>query len=99
MVDPESGAQSPLITGLKTAIDVLAFNGGDDTDHLVLQHASAGPFFGSPGVLLRFATPSSAPTVVANCFTRPTSMVLDEKTGMVYITEFAGRVVGISVAP
>ena len=99
VVDPESGVQAPLITGLKTAIDVLAFNEGDDTDHLVLQHASAGPFFGSPGVLLRFATPNSAPTVVGNCFTRPTSMVLDEKTGMVYITEFAGRVVGISVAP
>jgi hypothetical protein len=99
VVDPESGTQAPLITGLKTAIDVLAFNDGDDTDHLVLQHASMGPFFGSPGVLLRFATPSSAPTVVASCFTRPTSMVLDEKTGMVYITEFAGRVVGISVAP
>ena len=96
-IDPESGDQAPLITGLKTAIDVLAINEADDTDHLVLQHASVGPFFGSPGVLLRFATPGSAPVVVANCFTRPTSMVLDEKTGMLYVTEFSGRLVSIAL--
>ncbi|HEX6624792.1 MAG TPA: ScyD/ScyE family protein, partial [Pyrinomonadaceae bacterium] len=97
-IDPQTGEHAPLIGGLKTAIDVLPITEGGDTDHLVLQHASLGPFFGSPGVLLRFETPESSPTVLANCLNRPTSMALDEKTGTLYVTELlTGRVVAIPI--
>ena len=105
-VDPVTGAQAPFITGLKTAIDVLPIRDGDDTDWLVLQHASVGAFFGSAGSLLRFETPGSVPTVIAGgpatapfCLTRPTSMALDEKTGTLYVTELGGRILAIPVAP
>lgn len=99
-VDPLTGATAPLITGLKTAIDVLPIAEEGDTDYLVLQHSSGpGPFFGGPGLLLRFEEPGVAPTVLANCLTRPTSMTLDEKTGTLYVTELGGRLVAIPVGP
>ena len=97
-VDPVTGEHAPLITGLKTAIDVLPITQGGDTDYLVLQHTSVGLFFGSPGLLLRFEEPSGQPTVLANCLDRPTSMALDEKSGTLYVTELlTGRVVAIPV--
>ena len=94
-VDPLTGAQSSFISGRKNAIDVLPIRDGDDTDYLVLQHASAGFFFASPGQVLRFETPTDAPTLVAGCLTRPTSMALDEKAGTLYVTEVEGRLVAI----
>jgi len=88
-VDPATGDQTPFITGLKTAIDVIAVGEGNDPVYLVLQHAS-GPIFGQPGLLLGFATPAGPSVVLANCLARPTSMVLDEATGTVYVTELIG---------
>jgi hypothetical protein len=99
VVDPTSGGHSTFIGGRKTVIDVLPIRDGDDTDYLVLQHASTGFFFGSPGQVLRFETPGDAPALVANCLTRPSSMVLDEKTGTLYVTEVGGRILAISVSP
>ena len=103
-VDPRTGSHSSFIGGLKTAIDVLPIRDGADTDWLVLQHASVGPFFGSAGTLLRFETPDGTPTVIAGgpdiapfCLTRPTSMTLDEKTGTLYVTELGGRIVTIPI--
>jgi hypothetical protein len=100
-VDPETGVHAPLITGLRTAVDVLALGEGGDTDYLVLQHSAPGgpplPPFANPGRLLRFEEPGEAPTVIANCLTRPTSMALDEKTGTLYVTTYGGRVVAIPV--
>jgi hypothetical protein len=87
-VDPSTGAITNLISGRKTAIDVLQISEGGDTDYLVLQLASPfGPFFPPPGLVLRFESPAAAPTTVASCLLRPTSMVLDEKTGTLYITQ------------
>ena len=86
-VDPVTGAATPFIVGRKSPIAVLPFRARGETSYLVLQHASAGPFFGSPGVVLRFGDPAGPPTVLANCLTRPTSMTLNEKTGTLYVTE------------
>jgi hypothetical protein len=96
-VDPVTGAQTPFITGRKTAIDTLSIKDGDDTDYLVLQHASVGLFFGGPGLVLRFETPGDAPILVANCLTRPSSMTLDQKSSTLYVTELGGRVVAIPI--
>ena len=58
-IDPETGAYSSLIDGLKTAIGVTQLPGTEG--YLVLQHSSGlAPFFGGPGVVLGFASPSSA---------------------------------------
>lgn len=96
-VDPATGSHSAFITGLKTAIDVQPVTGQGATEYLVLQHASAGPFFGSPGLLLRFPTPAGPPAVVANCMTRPTSMAFEAASRTAYVTEFQGRLLAIGV--
>lgn len=108
-VNPLTGNPTSFIAGLKTAIDVLPIRRHHDTDYLVLQHASAGPFFGSPGLLLRFETPAGPPAVIANCLNRPTSMTLDERSGTLYVAELVsvppgtpvlqGRIVAIPVIP
>jgi hypothetical protein len=99
-IDPLTGAHAPLITGLKTAIDVLAIPSGGASEYLVVQNASVGPFFGGPGLLLHFAAPDGPPTILADCLDRPTSMTLDAKTGTVYVTELnTGRLVAVSLVP
>ena len=96
-INPLTGDHSPLITGLRTAIDVLPIGGA----HLVLQHTSGTtilPPFTGPGLVLRFDTPGGPPTVVTNCLTRPTSMTYDERTGLLYVTELGGRIVEVAGA-
>jgi hypothetical protein len=94
-IDIATATQSVLIGNRKTAIDVIALDENGDVDYLVLQHASAGLFFGSPGLVLHFEDPSAAPTTVKGCLVRPTSMTLNRKTGTLYITEYGGRVVAL----
>ena len=94
-IDIASATQSVLIGNRKTAIDVIPLDEDGDVDYLVLQHASAGLFFASPGLVLRFEDPAASPTTVKGCLVRPTSMTLNKKTGTLYITEYGGRVVAI----
>jgi hypothetical protein len=97
-VEPSGGAQTPLITGLKTAIAVIRISSRGAHDLLVLQHSSGqAPFFGGPGLLLLFESPGAAPATLADCFTRPTSMVLDERTETIYLSEYlTGRIVAVN---
>ena len=94
-IDPETGAHAPILSGLRTAIDVLpSSDDGEKIDVFVLQHTSGPvlPPFSGPGTLTR--TDGSGTTVIANCFSRPTSMVRDDKSGAIYVTELVnGRVV------
>ena len=90
-IDPETGAHAPLLTGFKTAIAVAP----QGADYLVLHHTSGGPGpfpTAGPGGLLR-VTPGSAPSVIADCLSRPTSMAVDGKTGLVYVNELTPRLV------
>ncbi|HKZ81962.1 MAG TPA: ScyD/ScyE family protein [Pyrinomonadaceae bacterium] len=98
-VDLLTGNNSPFISGLKTAIDILPLRKHGDTDYLVLQHASAGPFFGSPGLVQFFEEPGGPPIPVANCLTRPTSMAFVQRRDTLYVTELDGRIVAIPFAP
>jgi len=98
-VDPVTGGHSAFISGLKTAIATVPVKDLANTDYLVLQHASIGPFFGGPGLLLRFASTDSTGAVITNCLTRPTSMALDAKSDTLYVTELSGRIVAIRVVP
>jgi hypothetical protein len=98
-VDPSSGAQSPLIGGLKTAIGVARTDVAGAGGYLVLQHSSGpAPFFGGPGVLLAFASPAASAQTLADCLARPTTMWVDERSGVVYVAEMlSGRVVVLSI--
>jgi sugar lactone lactonase YvrE len=98
-IDPATGAQAPLITGLKTAIGVMrTFERGDD-DYLVLQHSSGmGPFFGGPGQVLRVEAPGASAVVLADCLARPTAMLLDKKSATLFVTEMVtGRIVALAL--
>ena len=93
-VDPSTGAHAPFLTGFKTAIDVLPVSeDGESTDYLVMQHA-LGFILGGTGSLTRVPA-SGSPVVLTSCLTRPTSFTRDDKSGTVYATELAGRVVVI----
>jgi hypothetical protein len=96
-IDPSSGQQSSFISGLKTAIGVLETIEHGGARYLVLQNSSGpAPFFAGPGEVLRFQSPAASPTVLADCLDRPTSMVLDEKTGTLYVAELlTGRIVAL----
>jgi hypothetical protein len=96
-IDPATATQGVLIAGRKSAIDVLPLSDNFDLDYVVLQHASAGPFFGSPGQVLHFENPANPPTVVTNCLVRPTTMTLNRKTGTLYVTEYGGRLVAVNM--
>ena len=98
-VDASTGAQSPLIGGLKTAIGVAKSDLAGAGGYLVLQHSSGlGPFFGGPGVLLAFASPSATTQTLANCLARPTTMWVDEAGGVVYVAEMlSGRIVALRI--
>jgi hypothetical protein len=93
-IDPGTGVHAPVLTGLRSAIDVLVDD--DHTSLFVLEHGSGAllPPFSGPGSLTRRDAAGS--TVVANCLGRPTSMVRDERSGAFYITELVnGRVVKV----
>ena len=97
-VDPSTQEQSAFISGLKTAIGVTEIQNGGDADYLVLQHSSGpGPFFGGPGQVLLFESSDSTPTLLAGCLTRPSAMVFDDKTGVLYVAEIGGRVVALTI--
>jgi len=97
-VDPLTGRQADVITGLSSAIDVLPFKSKVDTDYLVLE-LSNDFLAGQPGLLLSLDTPGVAGDVVANCLITPTAMTLDEKTKTLYVTELAtGRVVVLPIS-
>jgi hypothetical protein len=91
-IDPGAGAHAPVVTGLRSAIDVLP--DGETASLFVLEHASGPllPPFSGPGSLTRMDPAGS--TVLASCLGLPTSMVRDERDGAFYITELMnGRVV------
>jgi hypothetical protein len=92
-VDPVTGTSTTFIAGRTTAIDVLPVMERGQSSYLVLQAASFGPFFGGPGLVLRFDAPAGPPTVVADCLAVPTSMTLDRKRSTLYVSEVEGRVV------
>jgi hypothetical protein len=94
-VDLSSGSHSPLIEGLTAALDVLPLaHGRNPPSYLVLQHASESFLEGNGHVV--HVRGDGSRMIVANCLSRPTSIVRDRRTGTLYITEIAdGRVVTI----
>jgi hypothetical protein len=92
-VNPSTGAATPLITGLTSAIDVLPVKEKGKISYLTLE-ISTNLLAGNPGRLQRFATPAGPGTVISNCLISPSSMVRDGDN--LYVTEiFTGRIIKI----
>jgi hypothetical protein len=100
-INPQTGDNTVFISGLRTAVGIMSLSEQSSTNYLVMQHTSGNtilPPFSGPGLLLHFENPTDPPTVIADCLTRPSSMVLDKKSGKLYVTEIAGRVVSLDIS-
>jgi hypothetical protein len=100
-IDPVTGSNTDFITGLRAVIGIMSLKEGASTEYLVLQHNSGNaifPIFSGPGLLLHFENPNDPPTLIADCMTRPTTMTLDKKSGKLYVSEHAGRVVVLNMS-
>lgn len=98
LVDPNTGANTPFITGLTSAIDVVPLPG--NAGFLTLEYSAdmlAGPASQPTGRLQWFAAQNAAPVVLTNTLNTPTRLEFDELTNTVFITEiFGGRIVKLS---
>ena len=98
-VDPVTGAQSDLLTNLRTSIAVLPLVDRGETDYLALENnfAPAPPFPPTGASVRRFETPGSSSVTVNGCtLYRPTSLARDPKGGAFYATELLrGNVVRV----
>ena len=88
-----NGTNAPFITGLTSAIDVLPANGGFFTLEFSVNQLSPAAL----GRMKFYASANATPTVVVSTLVTPTSMVRDDKTGTLYVTEITtGRVMKVS---
>lgn len=93
-----AGADAPFITGLTTAIDVLAVKSQGRASHFLTLEHSVDLVARLPGRIQLFVSPETTPIVIADCLQRPTSMAFSKKTGDLFVTEiFTGQVVKIDV--
>ena len=100
-INLQTGDNTVFISGLRTAVGIMSLSEQSSTNYLVMQHTSGNtilPPFTGPGLLLHFENPTDPPTVLADCLTRPSSMVLDKKSGKLYVTEIAGKVVSLDIS-
>jgi len=96
LVDPATGNQTPFVTGLTSAIDVMPIKSKANTALLTLEF-STDMLVPLPGRLSLYSSPSAVPSVVSSCLNTPTSMAQD-KDGQVYIVEiFTGRLLRVNL--
>jgi hypothetical protein len=99
--DLESGAESQMIGGLSSAIDVLPFDAGGFCSAVYTLEFSTNMLMpGTPGRLQRFDTPNGQPTLISNTLVSPISMARHPASGDLLVTEiFPGRITRISNLP
>jgi DNA-binding beta-propeller fold protein YncE len=94
-VNRDTGAVTPFISGLTSAIDVLLLTSQSMPRYLTLE-VSVDLLADAPGRLQRFNATASPGTPISTCLIGPSSMVHDDKTGILYVTEiFTGRIIQI----
>ncbi|MDP9337261.1 MAG: ScyD/ScyE family protein [Acidobacteriota bacterium] len=98
-VDPNTGESEPFITGLTSAIDVLPVKTPGGGNEFLTLEFSTNQLAQAPGRLQLFASPGGTPEVIADCLITPTSMALDPKTRILFVTEiFTGRIIEVSAS-
>jgi hypothetical protein len=94
-VNPVTGSFTPFIEGLTTATDVVEAGGAT----YVLEF-STNFLMGAPGRLLRYATSTAMPTVVAEGLVGATGMAYDpSRNEMIVSSTFTGLIRRIPLAP
>ncbi len=95
-IDRHTGAVTPVILGLRTAIDVLPVTRGRGLFY-VLEY-STDFLAGAPGRLLVVEDPNRPPLVLAEGLQGPTNMAIDVRTGDVFVSEIkTGRIMRVLV--
>lgn len=94
-IDPATGSDTTFISNLTTAIGIIPLTTKAGTTYFVLEAASAGPFFAGPGTVLRFDDPAGAGAVIADCLSLASSMTINRRAGILYVTEVDGSLSAI----
>lgn len=93
-----NGANEPFIGGLSSAIDVLPVADQFGQNRFFVLEFSTNMLANAPGRLSRYDQPDGPPVVLVNNLVSPTSLVRDETTGDLFVTEiFAGRITRVHV--
>jgi len=97
-VDPDSGAQTPLVQGLTAVVDVTPLVQGEaPAAFLTLEFDLNFPAPG-PGRLQFVPGANAAPAILSGCLTTSSSMLLDRKSGRLVVAEMApGRLITLAV--
>ena len=86
-IDPDTGADEALITGLASAIDVLPVTaGGKTVGYLTLEYSLAH-LAGGPGRLQLFDASGGGGVVLDDELVTPSSLAYDPRTGLVIVAE------------
>lgn len=92
-VSLKDASQATLIPGLRSAIDSLHVDNPDGSVSYYTLEYSANMLVPLPGILKYFATADAPPLVVTNTLLAPTSMVRDDATGDIFVTNiFLGTI-------
>lgn len=95
-VSRHSGAVTPVVGGLQTAVDVLPLSGAADLFYVV--EYSGNFLAGGPGRVLRVDAGRGTRLVMADGLRTPTHLAVDTRTGDLFVTEnSAGRILRILV--
>lgn len=95
-INRHTGAVTPLVMGLQTAIDVLPVTRGRGVFY-VLEY-STNFLAGAPGRLLLVEDPGRPALVLAEGLQAPTNMAVDVRTGDVFVSEIkSGRIMRVLV--
>jgi hypothetical protein len=97
-IDPDTGENEALITGLASAIDVIPLHeDGEAVGYLTLEYSLAH-LAGGPGRLQVFNTSGKSVAVLDDELVTPSAMAYDPVTGSVIVTEIdPGRLVVLPV--
>jgi hypothetical protein len=86
-IDPDTGDNFALITGLASAIDVIPlYADGETVGYLALEYSLAH-LAGGPGRLRVFDATGTPMAVLADDLITPSSMAYDPRTGSVIVAE------------
>lgn len=96
-IDLMTGTNSPFITGLTSAIDVLPVSCGKSCDQFYTLEVSTNLPMGAPGRMQLFTSPSGTPNTIVSNLISPTSMAFHSPSGDIFVTEvFTGRIIRIA---
>ena len=88
-IDPNTGLNVTLITGLSSAIDIIPLvHEGATVGYLTLEYSLAH-LAGGPGRLQVFNAAGASIAVLANNLITPSSMAVDWRSGTVIVAEIS----------